>query len=144
MKKNEKKKRKIMLFLLVLLLFLILTIATYAWLSVQRNVEITGLDVKIDVAENLQISLNAEEWLDSIEITDMKQLLGTASGHQARAGDNKNYVPTKLMPVSTTGIPRNGIFEMVKGEQKDKKLENILLCNESNLSQEQNSPISSI
>ena len=138
-KKEKRSLRKTILIIIVLLLFIIFAVATYAWLSVQRDVEITGLNVKIEVSEKLEISLNGDEWTDKIEITDMNQLLGTAgTGHQARAGDNNNYIPNTLIPVSTTGSISNGFFDMVIGDYDGKTLENIRLCNENNLTQENN------
>ena len=120
MKRSQKSLRKIKLLLFLLLLTTILTItATYAWFSSQRDVEITGMKINVEVAESMQISLNGEQWLQSIEIDNMRQFYGTysvTSTHQAVDDDNTNYVPKELLPVSTVGEVSAGKLQFMTGE----------------------------
>jgi len=107
MKRTKKsQKRTKFLFILIVLTAILSITATYAWFSTQRDVELSNLEVKVETAENLQISLDAENWAQSISIDDMKQLYGTQSDEDAYHADkiqNRNYIPTELLPVSTAG-----------------------------------------
>ena len=139
---EESRKRLKKLWILLLLTCILAVLSTYAWFSTQRAVELTGLNVNVDVAENMQISLDGEHWTQSIAITDMDQLLGTAEDaeYQAKEGENNNYVPTELVPVSSIGKVKQGILQMVYGEIMDGKiLDNIQHCSEENLDTEHNS-----
>lgn len=119
--KKSQKKTKFLLILIVLTAILSIT-ATYAWFSSQREVEISSMRLNVEVAENLEISLDGETWANSIIIDNMRQFYGTYTGtsddhtiYQAYT-DNKNYVPTELLPVSTTGEVANGVLQFMKGE----------------------------
>lgn len=139
---EESRKRLKKLWILLLLTCILAVLSTYAWFSTQRAVELTGLNVNVDVAESMQISLDGENWTQSIAITDMNQLLGTASGdvYQANPDEHTNYVPTELVPVSTIGTVKTGILQMVYGTIRDNKiLENIQHCSEENLDTAHNS-----
>ena len=53
MSRNKKSIRKIRGLLMLMLLTMILAItATYAWFSTQRDVEITGMKLNVEVAES--------------------------------------------------------------------------------------------
>lgn len=139
---EESRKRLKKLWILLLLTCILAILSTYAWFSTQRAVEITGLNVNVDVAESMQISLDGENWTQSIAITDMNQLLGTADPglYQAKEGENTNYVPTEMTPVSTVGTVKTGILQMVYGQIKDGKiLENVQHCSEDSLDTTHNS-----
>lgn len=120
MKRSQKSLQKIRLLLLLMTITTILGIAaTYAWFSSQRNVDVSGIKLNVEVAESMQISLDGERWLQSITIDNMRQFYGTYSAvstHQANDEDNTNYVPTELKPVSTIGEVSNGKLQFMKGE----------------------------
>lgn len=138
--KKSQKKTKFLLILIVLTAILSIT-ATYAWFSTQKDVEISTLRLNIEVAESLEISLNGKEWANTITISDMKQLYGTAaSGHQASkyeenvAGSgNNNYIPTKLLPVSTTGGLDNGKLQFMTASSFSGNTLKAIACNENDL-----------
>ena len=116
--KKSQKKTKFLLILMVLTAILSIT-ATYAWFSSQRDVEIVGMKLNVEVAESMQISLDGEHWVQSITIDNMRQFYGTYSDttkHQAKAGDNTNYVPTELLPVSTIGEVSAGKIQFMQGQ----------------------------
>ena len=119
-KRSQKSLRKIKLLLLLIVLTIILAItATYAWFSSQREVEITGMKINVEVAESMQISLDGEHWVQSITLANMRQFYGTYSvetTHQANEDDNTNYVPTELLPVSTIGEISSGKLQFMTGE----------------------------
>ena len=145
-KLRNTKKIKFLLLLMLITIVLMLT-ATYAWFSTQRDVEITGMRINVEVAESMQISLNGEKWAQSIEIADMRQFYGTYDEdantdsfpiYQAEEDDNTNYVPTELLPVSTAGEVSRGKLQFVQGELTSlsggkAQLGNITLCNENDI-----------
>ena len=93
--------------------------ATYAWFSSQREVEITGMKINVEVAESMQISLDGERWVQSITLENMRQFYGTYSvttTHQANEDDNTNYVPKEMLPVSTIGEVSGGKLQFMTGE----------------------------
>ena len=120
MTRSQKSLRKIKLLLLLMILTTILAItATYAWFSSQRDVEITGMKINVEVAESMQISLDGEHWVQSIEIDNMRQFYGTygvTTTHQAADDDNTNYVPKEMLPVSTIGEVASGKLQFMTGE----------------------------
>ena len=110
--------------------------STYAWFSTQKNVTISGLKGEVNVAEGLQMSLDAEHWVNTINFDHFNQptdgsgwtvkadspttYLNTGATFQAPATGVTNIVPTDYKPVSTTGRTNDGIgaenLIMYKGE----------------------------
>lgn len=136
--KKSQKKTKFLLILIVLTAILSIT-ATYAWFSSQREVEISTMRLNVEVAENLEISLDGETWANSIVIDNLRQLYGTYKGvsnthtiYQASETDNSNYVPTELLPVSTTGSVANGVLQFMKGEVKNGEV-SATACSETDI-----------
>ena len=103
MKKSQKTQKRTKWLFIILILTAVLSItATYAWFSTQRDVDITGMRLNVEVAESMQISLDGEIWTQSIQIANMRQFYGTYTGtgdgfaiYQAKKpdnGGNLNYV----------------------------------------------------
>ena len=70
-KKKAKNKRKTELrtiFFIILVAAVLFIISTYAWFSTQKNVSITNLEGTVEVAEGLEISIDAETWSNGISI----------------------------------------------------------------------------
>ena len=105
---------------------IMLVSSTYAWFSAQKNVTIGGLTGTVEVAEGLEISLDAKHWSQEIDFSkyadqnDLKKMYGITSagvvtGHtydddNIDANDvEHNIIPSELLPVSTTGTSGNGI-----------------------------------
>ena len=109
--KNKKKSELNSMFLIILIALVMFIISTYAWFSTQKNVSITNLNGTVEVAEGLEISLDAEKWSNGI-------ILGTEEGQlsiidNAYVG-NRNISPSEMLPVSTLG--------QVSGNQTDLKM----------------------
>jgi len=133
-KKSVKKLRTLIMLIMVMAVLLIAS--TYAWFSTQRDVEITGMRLNVEVAESMQISLDGETWLQSIEIDNMRQFYGTygeSGKHQANEAENTNYVPTELLPVSSDGTVTNGKLQFVQGTIIGKSLIDISKCSEAQI-----------
>ena len=110
-KRNKRKSEMNAMFFIILLAAVMFIISTYAWFSTQKNVSITNLNGTVEVAEGLEISLDAERWSNGI-------ILGTEEGQlsiidNAYAG-NRNISPSEMLPVSTLG--------QVSGNQTDLKM----------------------
>ena len=151
MKRTQKsQKRTKFLFILIILTAILSITATYAWFSTQRDVEIVGMRLNVEVAESMQISLDGNKWTQSINIADMRQFYGsyTANGSEGFAvyqanpitstDGNSNYVPTELLPVSSAGKVTSGKLQFVQGTittaaTGTTKLESITKCSETDL-----------
>lgn len=123
---NERNSRKRLNALILLVAFtaILLIVSTYAWFSTQRNVMLSGLKGQVNVAEGLQISLDAKHWVNSIKFNDFVQTdadnwtvsttatttyLDDGKTFQAPAEGITNVVPAEYLPVSTTGTTNEGI-----------------------------------
>ena len=107
-KKNKKKSEMNAMFFIILFALVIFIISTYAWFSTQRNVSITNLNGTVEVAEGLEISLDAQNWSNGLVLGEEEGQLDIID--DAYAG-NKNLKPSEMLPVSTLG--------QVSGQQKD-------------------------
>ena len=136
--KKSQKKTKFLLILLVLTAILSIT-ATYAWFSSQRDVDITGIKLNVEVAESMQISLDGATWYQSITIENMRQFYGTYSDNSkphADSATNTNYVPTELLPASTVGTVASGKLQFMTGSSTlsgSVTSATLLACNEDDL-----------
>ena len=100
-KKNKKKSEMNAMFFIIFLALVIFIISTYAWFSTQRNVSITNLNGTVEVAEGLEISLDAENWSNGLVLGDEEGQLDIID--DAYDG-NHNIKPTEMLPVSTLGL----------------------------------------
>lgn len=105
-KKGQKNKRKSelkVIFFIILVAAAMFIISTYAWFSTQRNVSITNLGGLVEVAEGLEISLDADKWSNGI-------VLGDGEGEMDIIDDaypgHHNIKPKELLPVSTLGLAK--------------------------------------
>ena len=84
---------------------IMLIMTTYAWFTTQRNVSISNLEGSVNVAEGLEISLDADHWsqgIDFSEFTDQNDL-------KIQYGQTEhNIIPSEMLPVSTTGKTGTG------------------------------------
>lgn len=114
---NQRNPRRRLNSLILLVAFtaIMLIVSTYAWFSAQQNVSITNITGKVNVVEGLLISLDAENWSDTI---DLSTLDITTDAY----ADNKNFNPTELLPVSTTGVaePSTTDLPMYRGTNTKK------------------------
>ena len=110
-KKNKKKSEMNAMFFIILLALVIFIISTYAWFSTQRNVSITNLNGTVEVAEGLEISLDAQNWSNGLVLGDEEGQLDIID--DAYSG-NTNLKPSEMLPVSTLGL--------VSGQQKGLKM----------------------
>ena len=119
-KKSKKTKRKSelkVIFFIILIAAALFIVSTYAWFSTQRNVSITNLNGIVEVAEGLEISLDALNWSNGIKLgsgdTEFSITDATKTGYGPYQG-HRNLSPSELLPVSTLGL--------VEGNMSDLKL----------------------
>ena len=102
-KKSKRTKRKSelkIIFFIILVAAALFIVSTYAWFSTQRNVSITNLSGTVEVAEGLEISLDAKRWFNEIVLGDGEEEMSIID--DAYEGHN-NIIPSEMMPVSTLG-----------------------------------------
>ena len=112
---NERNSRKRLNALILLVAFtaILLIVSTYAWFSTQKNVTLGGLKGKVNVAEGLQISLDALNWANEISLTEgeVEKFLENGKSLANPYDGRTNLIPTELLPVSTTAKQDEGIGE---------------------------------
>lgn len=110
-KKSKKTKRKSelkIIFFIILVAAALFIVSTYAWFSTQRNVSITNLEGTVEVAEGLEISLDALNWANEIVLGDEVNIIDNAyTGHH-------NISPTEMLPVSTLGLVSGATMSDIK------------------------------
>lgn len=129
---NQRNSRKRLNSLILLVAFtaVMLIVSTYAWFSTQKNVTIGGLKGQVNVAEGLQISLDAKTWSNSINLGDFTPdedsegewtsdlyLPGATFQKPYQVGVNDrdepimaaNITPDEMKPVSTIAGSNDGI-----------------------------------
>ena len=108
LKMNREKKKKITsLILLLFVSVVMLSTATYAWFTSNKNVKIDTLNVHVETQSGLQISTNGTTWKTVINSNDIM------TGYVGAV----NQLPAVLEPVSTGKIidTSTGFLEMYHG-----------------------------
>ena len=121
-KKDREKTKSEMnaMFFIILIALVMFIISTYAWFSTQKNVSITNLTGTVEVAEGLEISLDAENWSNGIVLGEEDGQLSIIdnaySGHH-------NISPSEMLPVSTLGLVAGGQtdLKMLRGKITNSK-----------------------
>ena len=107
-KRRNRKLRNLMF--VCAICAIVLAASTYAWFTGLQEVKVNPFQVEIAAADSLQLSLNGQDWSDTIAFTDEADLKSKAYS----AGTNVNWPKYKrpgtdievngLVPVSTIGI----------------------------------------
>jgi len=119
-KQKNPRRRLNSLILLVAFTAVMLIVSTYAWFSAQKNVTISNLEGKVNVAEGLMVSLDAKSWSQEVDFEDYDQNAVGANGaasYKAALSEPvtadttndlyvRNNIPKELVPVSTTGTEK--------------------------------------
>lgn len=134
---EEQIKTEAMRKLIFLVAFtgIMLIMTTYAWFTTQKNVSISNLEGSVNVAEGLEISLDANHWSQGIDFSQFTE----QNDLKIQYGQTEhNIIPSEMLPVSTTGktgtgntIGGNDLI-MYRGENTDSvKLANIQATNKA-------------
>ena len=106
---KEKKKRKLIFIIFLFSITLImLTSATYAWFSSNKNGLIDSIDINVATLNGLQISHNAIDWSNEINKEQLETAIQTYRGAF-------NQFPDTLYGISSAGDVVNGKMNMFFG-----------------------------
>ncbi len=112
-RRSRKSKRRMnSLFMALLLSAILLIMSTYAWFTANRVVTINGIVAKVTVAEGLQISLDGQNWSNTITASPVTlNTLGvaTSTDGQNTTPINQWIWPSELKPVSCDGTLSGGL-----------------------------------
>lgn len=128
--KNKRNRELKVIFFIILVAAALFIISTYAWFTTQKNVSITNLSGTVEVAEGLEISLDAKTWANEIVLGENMNIIDNAyEGH-------KNISPKEMLPVSTLGKLKNTTsqkdLKMIRGKvTNSKELSEIVYMDES-------------
>lgn len=82
---------------------------TYAWFTTGNTASVETLNVNVQTANGIQVSLDAENWRSTLTAEDFKKALeNTSTVVQLPANP--------IVPVSSAGNVTNGVLELFKGE----------------------------
>ena len=113
MKQNLRKKALVPAIAMVLASVIALTGVTYAWFTTGNTASVTGLDVNVQTANGIQISLDADKWKSVITADDLVEAIGKATAY----ADRTIQIPGgEIAPVSTAGNVVDGKLQMFYGE----------------------------
>ena len=112
MKQNLRKKALLPALSMVLASVIALSGVTYAWFTTSNTAQVTAMDVNVQTANGIQISLDATKWRSTISGQDILDAIGkTYTGSTNRySGEGR-----EILPVSTAGNVKNGAIEMFAG-----------------------------
>lgn len=98
-KKQKKSNLKVSLLLLLLAAVLLIS-STYAWFIANNTATISTINVKVETVEGIQISVDADNWKDTISNADI-------TGAGATYDKAVNQLPGILKPVSSGASSAN-------------------------------------
>ncbi|MBR3614649.1 MAG: hypothetical protein IKL55_05680 [Clostridia bacterium] len=105
---KESKRRLHSLILLTAFTAVLLIVSTYAWFTVQESVSVNQIRGKVEVAEGLEISLDAKKWVGSLDLgaSDTSLIKTSEEDSNIKYGPytgHNNHVTDTFVPVSTSG-----------------------------------------
>lgn len=147
-KQQTRKQRNRLSSLILLIAFtaIMLIVSTYAWFSTQKDVTIQGLQGTVQVAEGLEISLNAKQWSQIIDLSNANLTQPDESKPYSTYEGNVNHVLAEnvnMTPVSTTGTEMTKVtvdggagkayntLTFYNGEATSIELNDIVACDEN-------------
>ena len=108
-KEKEKRKRKLIIIIFLFVFsVIILSSATYAWFSANKNALIDSIDINVATVNGIQISADAISWDNELTIDELHNASRTYRSAL-------NQFPLTLYGVSTDGSVSNGTLNMFYG-----------------------------
>lgn len=92
------------LIFLVAFTAIMLITSTYAWLSVQEEVTLSGIKGTIKSVEGIKLSLDAKNWTQELNLAEVANHLDLGRTLTEPYLLGENIIPDELLPLSTTGI----------------------------------------
>ena len=113
MKKNLKKKALLPAIAMVLASVIALSGVTYAWFTTGNTATVGELQVNVQTANGIQVSLDAASWRSVITADDIKDAVSNANAYSGRT---IQFPEGEIAPVSSAGIVADGKLQMFYGE----------------------------
>lgn len=124
MNKNLRKKALVPAIAMVIASVIALSGVTYAWFTTGNTAKVETLDVNVQTANGIQVSLDATSWKSTISGADIQEAISGSTQIQYPIGE--------IAPVSTAGAIEDGKLQMFLGEyNKDGTLKSVV-ADESN------------
>lgn len=114
MKQNMRKKALLPAVAMVLAAVIALSGVTYAWFTTGNTASVTGLDVNIQTANGIQVSLDASAWKSIITAENIRDSITRVGG--TYSGSANQYPTGEIAPVSSAGNVVDGKLQMFYGE----------------------------
>ena len=108
MKQNLRKKALVPAIAMVVASVIALSGVTYAWFTTGNTASVTGLDVNVQTANGIQISLDAASWRSILTADDLTNTAG-------KSNVAIQMPSNEIAPVSTAGNIVDGKMEMFLG-----------------------------
>ncbi len=112
MKKNLAKKALLPALAMALASVIALSGVTYAWFTTGTTASVESLDVNVQTANGIQVSLDAQTWKSVITVDDILAAIGGATAYV----DRSIQVPANaIAPMSSAGNVVDGKMQMFYG-----------------------------
>ncbi len=121
MNKNLTKKALVPALAMALASVIALSGVTYAWFTTGNTAQVGSLDVNVQTADGIQVSLDAQSWKSLITVQDIINARDNSA-----VATSIQYPDGEIAPVSTAGYFKGGKMEMFKGTlEKDGTLTSV-------------------
>ena len=113
MKKNLTKKALLPAIAMVIASVIALSGVTYAWFTTGTTATIGAMDVNVQTAKGIQVSLDAASWKSVITATDIQTVMNDTNS--AYANRVIQFPAGEIAPVSSAGNLTDGKLDMFLG-----------------------------
>ncbi|MBE6984551.1 MAG: hypothetical protein E7434_02840 [Ruminococcaceae bacterium] len=107
-----RKKALLPAIAMVLASVIALSGVTYAWFTTGNTATVESLDVNVQTANGIQISLDASSWRSTIDAEDIKTAITSATAYTDRV---IQFPEGEIAPVSSAGNVSDGRLQMFNG-----------------------------
>ena len=113
MKKNLTKKALVPAIAMVIASVIALSGVTYAWFTTGTTASVSNLNVNVQTANGIQVSLDAKSWKSVLTSDDIVSAIVNATDYTNR---NIQFPSGEIAPVSSAGNVVDGKMQMFYGE----------------------------
>lgn len=115
MKKNMRKKALLPALSMLLASVIALSGVTYAWFTTANTANVSNLDVNVQAANGIQVSLDATSWRSLISADDIKSFISNPVNYATHSSQYPSADGVEIAPVSTAGVIEDGKMVMYFG-----------------------------
>ncbi len=117
MKKNLRKKALVPALAMALAAVIALSGVTYAWFTTGTTANVNNLNVNVQTANGIQLSLDGKSWKSTLTTDDLRAAITNAS--TIYSGVCIQLPSGEIAPVSTAGTVNEGRMAMYLGEYNE-------------------------